>query len=137
METFTTEITVRWQHCDPAGMIFTPLYFDMTHEVMEEWFEKGLKLPFNRLHGELKRGVPTVHLEADFMAPSLLNDDLRFELTVAKLGKSSVTLAVKAACGDEHRLDARIVIAQVSLETMRAVPIAPELRAEMARFVAS
>ena len=135
MEKFTTRITVRWQHCDPAGMIFTPRYFDMTHSVMEEWFDKALNVPFNRLHGELKRGVPTVHLEADFMAPSLLNDDLTFELTVAKLGKSSITLSVKARCGEEKRLDARIVIAQVSLETMRAVPIEPALRAEMARFV--
>lgn len=137
METFTVDITVRWLHCDPAGIIFTPRYFDLTHSVMEEWFEKELKVPFDRLHGELGRGVPIVHLEADFVAPTLLNDVLTFELSLAKLGKASADLAVKARCGDEPRMSVRIVIAQVSLETMRSMPWLPELRAGMERFVAA
>ncbi len=137
METFTVEITVRWMHCDPAGIIFTPRYFDMTHTVMEEWFEKGLGMPFDRLHGELGLGIPTVHLEADFVAASRLNDDLTFELTLAKLGKASADLSIKARCGSEPRMSSRIVIAQVSLEPMRAKPWLPEIRAAMERFVAS
>ncbi len=136
MDTFTVDITVRWLHCDPAGMIFTPRYFDMTHSVMEEWFEKGLKVPFDRLHGALGRGVPTVHLEADFVAASRLNDVLSFELSLTRIGKSSADLSIKVQCGDQPRMSARIVIAQVSLETAQSVPWLPELRAGMERFVA-
>lgn len=137
METFTVDITVRWMHCDPAGIIFTPRYFDMTHTVMEEWFEKGLRVPFDRLHGELGLGIPTVHLEADFVAASRLNDVLTFELTLAKLGKASADLSIKAHSDGQLRMNARIVIAQVSLEPMRAKPWLPEIRSGMERFVAS
>lgn len=137
METFTVDIIVRWMHCDPAGIIFTPRYFDMTHTVMEEWFEKGLRVPFNRLHGELGLGIPTVHLEADFVAASRLNDVLTFELTLAKLGKASADLSIKAHSDGQLRMNARIVIAQVSLEPMRAKPWLPEIRSGMERFVAS
>jgi 4-hydroxybenzoyl-CoA thioesterase len=137
METFTLDITVRWMHCDPAGIIFTPRYFDMTHTVMEDWFDKALGVPFDRLHGPLGLGIPTVHLEADFVAASRLNDVHTFDLTLAKLGKASADLSIKARCGDEARMSARIVIAQVSLDPMRARPWLPEIRTEMERFVAT
>ena len=135
MEAFTVDITVRWMHCDPAGIIFTPRYFDMTHSVMEEWFEKGLEVPFDRLHGPLGRGVPTVHLEADFVAASRLNDVLTFELNLSRIGKSSADLSIKVRCGDQPRMSARIVIAQVSLETTQSMPWLDELRSGMARYL--
>ena len=136
METFRSEITVRWLHCDPAGMIFTPRYFDMTHSVMEEWFEKGLGVPFDRLHGELGRGVPTAHIEADFVAASRLNDVLTFDLSLTRIGKSSADLSLKARCADEARMSARIVIVQVSLATTSSVHWLDVLRSGMERYLA-
>ena len=38
MAQFATEILVRFQHCDPAGIVFYPRYFEMISQSVEEWF---------------------------------------------------------------------------------------------------
>ena len=32
--TFTTQRKVRFQHCDPAGIVFYPRYFEMINSVV-------------------------------------------------------------------------------------------------------
>ena len=134
---FTTEIPVRFQHCDPAGIVFYPRYFEMTNQTVEEWFERGLGLPFAELHGARRQGVPAVRIEADFAAPSRLGDALTFGLEVLEIGRSSFTLRVLAACGGEERLRARLVLVLIGLEGGRPVPLPDDLRAAIGRFRAA
>ena len=56
---FTTQRKVRFQHCDPAGIVFYPRYFEMINSVVEDWFEEVLQHDFNKLHVESGTGVPT------------------------------------------------------------------------------
>ena len=37
---------VRFHHCDPAGLIFYPQCFVLFHELMEDWFTRGLDEPY-------------------------------------------------------------------------------------------
>lgn len=136
MAPFTVEIPVRFQHTDPAGMVFYPRYFEMINQVVEDWFAEALGLDFRSLHGARGLGVPTVHLEADFLAPSHLGDRLVFALEVMKLGRSSFTLVIGARCGQEERLRATAVLATMDLAEHRARPIPDDLRAAMDRFLA-
>lgn len=34
---FITHKTVRFQHCDPAGIVFHPQFFVLLHEVQEDF----------------------------------------------------------------------------------------------------
>ena len=67
---FRTRRGVEFHHCDPAGIVFYPRYFEMLNSVVEEWFGERNGLPFDRMHRIERRGVPTVRLETVFTAPS-------------------------------------------------------------------
>jgi 4-hydroxybenzoyl-CoA thioesterase len=69
---FVAEIPVRFAHCDTAGIVFYPRYFEMFSGVVEDWCADGLGVSFRELHLEQGLGLPTVHIETDFAAPSQL-----------------------------------------------------------------
>jgi 4-hydroxybenzoyl-CoA thioesterase len=85
-------IDVEFNHCDPAGIVFYPRYFEMTNAAVESLFRDGLRHPFARLMAE-GAGVPTARIEIDFRAPSRLGDRLDLAVDVVALGRSSVTFA--------------------------------------------
>jgi 4-hydroxybenzoyl-CoA thioesterase len=101
---FTLQQKVRFQHCDPAGIVFYPRYFEMINATVEEWFAQRLGVPFETLHGPLGAAVPTASIKVDFHAPSRLGDVLEFRLTPTRIGRSSVGLSIEAYCGAEKRL---------------------------------
>jgi acyl-CoA thioesterase FadM len=59
------------------------------------------------------------------------------ELSVARIGRASLDLALSGRIGGEERIRARNVRSMMSLETYRAMPIPEALRAAMAPFVAA
>jgi 4-hydroxybenzoyl-CoA thioesterase len=96
---------VRFQHCDPAGIVFFPRYFEMVNATVEEWFAERLGLPFAELHGPTGEGVPTASIRADFRAPSRLGDLLEWRLAPRRLGRSSCELDLRATCNGELRAE--------------------------------
>jgi 4-hydroxybenzoyl-CoA thioesterase len=82
-------------------------------------------------------GVPTVRLECDFTAISKHGDRLRQRLAVAKLGRSSLQLAVDFVSGDELRARFRQVLVCTSLTTHKPVPLPDDLRQAMQRYLLS
>lgn len=59
---------------------------------MERWFGDALRVPYRALIVDRCLGVPSVHTEADFRVPCLFGEWLRVELSVGRLGRSSVEL---------------------------------------------
>jgi 4-hydroxybenzoyl-CoA thioesterase len=101
---FTVTHLVRFQHCDPAEIVFYPRYYEMLNATIEDWFDTRLGCDFARIHGSMGMGVPTVAHETRFLKPSRLGERLDFTLTPVRLGGSSVTLSVEATCGGEKRV---------------------------------
>jgi 4-hydroxybenzoyl-CoA thioesterase len=133
---FETTRIVRFSDCDPAGIVFFPQYLVMLNTLAEEWFDRGLQIPYAGLIGARRTGLPTVRLEVDFTAISRHGDTLRQRLSVAKLGRSSMTLAVEFLGGDELRLRARQVLVCTSLETHRPIPLPDDVRSALTPFLA-
>jgi 4-hydroxybenzoyl-CoA thioesterase len=138
METFVAEIPVRFAHCDPAGIVFYPRYFEMFNALVEDWCADGLGISFRELHLERGLGVPTVHIETDFTAPSGLGEVLRAELSVLKLSRASITVSIRmrGPQGDQ-RVKAELVLVMMDLQRRRAVPIPEQLRRRIAAFCAT
>ncbi|HET9068425.1 MAG TPA: thioesterase family protein [Amaricoccus sp.] len=101
---FTTTHIVRFQHCDPAEIVFYPRYYEMLNATIEEWFETRLGASFAEIHGAMGMGVPTIAQETRYLRPSRLGERLDFTLTPVRLGGSSLTLSVEAACAGEPRV---------------------------------
>ncbi len=136
-ELFEIEDTVRFCQCDPAGIVFFPQYLVMLNTLHERWFNEALGVPYHTYIGERRLGVPTVRLECDFTAVSRHGDRLRQRLSVAKLGRSSVELAVDFSSGGELRARFRQVLVCTSLATHRAVALPDDVRQAMQRFLRS
>ena len=102
-------IPVEFNHCDPAGIVFYPRYFEMINSTIENFFLEIVEYPFRRMMIE-GFGVPTVRIETEFRAPSRLGDQLDFALEVLKQGNSSVSFAISARCMGELRLEAQMTL---------------------------
>ena len=126
--TFVKMIKVRFAHCDPAGIVFYPRYFEMLNSVVEDWFEERLGASFASLHMDQQLGVPTVRLETQFTAPSRLGDVLKAELHVDKIGNSSCSLRVLFFCEDQARLAVSLVIVAMTLTDGKSLPWPQALR---------
>ena len=119
---FTTQRKVRFQHCDPAGIVFYPRYFEMINSVVEDWFEEVVHHDFNQLHVEPGTGVPTAAIDTQFHAPSQLGERLTFELRVQSMGRSSLTLQIVAYCGEQKRLTSDSTLVFVDLSSGKPMP---------------
>lgn len=134
-KSYESQILVRFADCDPAQMVFYPRYLTMFNDLVEDWFRDELKLPFSYYHFEQQHGLPTVHLEVDFVAPSRLGDVLSATLTVNKVGRSSIGLdiALRGQDGGD-RVRGKVVLVVTDLRSSRAVPIPDDLRARIMEF---
>lgn len=101
--TYTRQIRVEFNHCDPAGIVFYPRYYEMTNSVIENFFRDQVDWPFEAMMAK-GIGVPTVRIETDFRAPSRLGDLLDWTLSVTKLGRASASFALLASSGGQDRL---------------------------------
>ena len=101
---------VRFQHCDPAGIVFYPRYYEMLNLTVEQFFEEKVGISFNQMQQDLHVTVPSVRIETDFFEASYLEDRLDFQLRLDKLGRSSLAFNISCRCGDEERLKALITL---------------------------
>jgi 4-hydroxybenzoyl-CoA thioesterase len=101
--------------------------------VIENFFAEVLRYPFSRIHLEEYSGVPTVHIEADFRAPSRLGDVVGFALQIEKIGGASVTFDIRAAVGTELRLSAKMTLVWMTPKGQSA-PWPEVIRSRMLSF---
>ena len=133
-QTFTTERRVRFADCDAAGIVFFPRYFEMLNGVVEDWFAGPLEASFRELHVERQVSVPTAAVEARFIAPSRLEDELVFALSVTKLGRASCGLRHRITAGGALRFEASQTFVYVGL-SLKPEPWPGDLRARMANYL--
>lgn len=132
---FERPCRIRFAHCDPAGIVFYPQFYVMFQGLVEDWFNEGLAIPYHEVIGPRRIGLPTVHIETDFRAPSALGDDVTLGLQCTRLGTRSFTLRFEVLGADRAlRLASTQVLVTTDLNTHRAVAIPPDLRSAMQRY---
>ncbi len=119
---FSTERKILFQHCDPAGMVFYPRYFELINSVVEQWFEDAIGLSFADLHLERGVAIPTASISIDFRAPSQLGDSAIFSIDVTRFGTTSMHLALRAHCDGTLRLEGTQVLVMTDRDTRRPRP---------------
>ncbi|MET3515092.1 4-hydroxybenzoyl-CoA thioesterase [Pseudacidovorax sp. 1753] len=131
-----TTLPISFKHCDPAGIVFYPRYVEMINDVVEHWFAHGLGCDFAALHGPRALAVPVVSLQVDFQRPGLLGETLTAQLSLERLGTSSITIRIvlrradtaDAAGSGEVKLSALLSLVFVGMADKRPVPIPADLR---------
>lgn len=126
-------IQIEFNHCDPAGMVFYPRYFEMTNSVTENFFSDVLDYPYARLTMEEGYGVPTARIEVNFHAPSRLGEKLEFSLEITRIGRSSVSFRQTAEAGGIRRLTADLTLVYLNPRG-ESEPWPDNVRAKMTAF---
>lgn len=110
---FTLPQKIMFKHCDLAGIVFYPKYFEMMNDCVEIFFDEALDFSFEKLHEF--GGVPTAEISIQFKAASRHGDHLEISLSCLKIGRSSLGLETLAHCGDELRFAAKSTLVFVNL----------------------
>ena len=125
---FTRTVQIRFSHCDPAGIVYFPHYFNMFNGLIEDWYTEELKVSYAELILHDQHGFPFVHIETDFKIPSRMGDRLDLTLLIERVGRSSLTLVIVGHRDGVERLRARMVTAMMSLSSRRSVELPEALR---------
>ncbi|WP_149587177.1 acyl-CoA thioesterase [Tabrizicola flagellatus] len=131
--TYHRSIRVEFNHCDPAGIVFYPRYFEMMNSVIENFFRDVAGRTFGQMMTS-RTGVPTAAVETVFHAPSRLDDLLDWRLSVTRLGRTSVGIALQAHGDGQHRLTSSLTLVHIN-ESGRPQPWPQDVRGRIAAFM--
>lgn len=134
MTRFSIRRQVEFNHCDPAGIVFYPRYFEMISALLERFFADGLGHDWPAL-GRDGLATPMGTIEARFIAPSRVGDWLTLSLSIARLGGSSVTFEILCEGEDGPRFTARATSICADLSAGRASAWPDALRAAFAPYL--
>ncbi len=109
---FTFPQKVLFKHCDPAGIVFYPRYFEMINDCIEAFFCE-IGAPFETLHQTA--AVPTAQISTTFHAPSRHGDPLVLDLFVDKIGRSSLDISLTGTTDTKSRFSAKSTLVYVTL----------------------
>ena len=125
---FTRSVPVRFSHCDAAGIVYFPHYFDMFNGLIEDWYKYELGHDYAGLIMDGRYAFPFVRIECDFKIPSRMGEVIDLTLLVERIGRSSLGIGIVCHRDGCERLRAHMVTAMISLETRKPVPMPAALR---------
>ena len=128
---FTTTLLVRFGDLDAAGIAYYPNLVNFLHEAFEDFFAGHVGRPYPEVYGE-GIGFPTVKVEMEFVSPVRYGDHVQVDLTVERLGRSSVQIRYEGSVAGRPVFHARNVAVVVDMKTFRAVPLPAWLRERFA-----
>ena len=135
MTWWRVEKVVRFAHCDPAGIVFYPRFFELMQEATEDFFRDAIGMPFDRIVTTDGIVMPAVSLDVRWHAPSRLAETLAIDVGIARLGTASIDFAYEMSCNGERRMSARTKQVQTRRETGRATPIVEPMRSRLMRHL--
>lgn len=122
-----TKRMLHFGDCDISGTAYFPSYLNILNGVNEEYWAY-LGFPWHEIIWKHRWGTPTVHISSDFSAPSFFGEELTFELTVQKVGKSSVTIRHEISCEGKKRWSSTQVLAASDLDKHCSIPWPDDVR---------
>lgn len=122
-------IAIRFGHCDPAGIVYTPQYFHLFNTVLEEWYGQVLGISYYDLIGPRGTGLGYAHASADFARPARMGETLEVAVVLEAIGRSSVTLTLHAFKDGLECARGSFVTVVTSLAEHKAIPVPDDLRA--------
>ncbi|MDA7467655.1 acyl-CoA thioesterase [Planktomarina temperata] len=105
---------VLFRHCDPAGIVFFPRYFEMMNDCVEAFFDQGLNCPFEQFIQTA--GIPTATITTTFTSPGRHGDMLDLGLNVTRVGRKSFDYEISCYCGKAQRFTTNATLVHIDLD---------------------
>ena len=107
MFTNTRQLTIEWGHCDPAGIVFYPRYFEMFDASTAFLFAKALGMTKREMLARYEAaGFPMVDTRAKFYVPTAFGDTIRIESAIDQFRRSSFDVRHRLFHGDTLAVEA-------------------------------
>ena len=103
---FRRTLTIEWGHCDPAGIVFNPRFFEMFYASSWLLFEAALGVKPQELakaYGII--GIALVDARANFLKPSRFGDTVEIASRVSEFRRSSFDVEHKLSVNGELAVD--------------------------------
>lgn len=123
-----TPITIKFGYCDPAGIVYTPKYFDIFNGAIESWYDEVLEISYTELNTRRRIGTGYAHASADFGKPCRMGDILDVAIIVRSVGRSSMTSTVHAFKGQVEYVRSTFVTVTTSLPDQNVIALPDDLR---------
>lgn len=134
---WSTGMHIRFGHCDPAGIVYTPKFFDIFNVVIEKWYEGALGLDYYEFIGKRRIGLGYVNAHADFFSPCTMGDTLDVAVAVERIGNSSFALRLHAFRDGTEALRGYFTVVTTDLTIHKSMPVPPDLRTALAGYAKS
>jgi 4-hydroxybenzoyl-CoA thioesterase len=138
--TLTTRrpVVIEWGHCDPAGIVFYPRYFEMFDAATGGLFQAALGMPKIRWTAHFGiLGIPMVDTRARFHVPCAYGEEVMIESRVSAFRRSSFDVQHRLLKGETLAVEAsetRVwTVRDPETGAIRSHPIPPEVIAAFAR----
>ena len=104
---FRRQLIIEWSHCDPAGIVFNPRFF--------EFFDTSTWLLFGAAVGVTVEqiastfdivGVPLVDVRAEFHRPARFGDTIEIASHVSEFRRSSLDVTHRTTVGGDLAVEA-------------------------------
>jgi len=92
---FTSIHKIRFDDVDGAGIVYYPKYFHLCHAAFEDFFDSAASISYPNLIRGRRLGFPTVAIDSSFTAPLTYGDTAVVELSVEKIGTTSVVFSYR------------------------------------------
>lgn len=136
---FTTRKLIRFQHCDPAGIVFYPRFFVLLHEMQED-FLAHIGFPEHVLIAD-GVGFPIIEMKTSFLGMCRHGDEITISLALTKIGNTSIGMhyeihgAARGTGSKTLRLRAQSVVVCSMLPEGKPVPIPEKLRSALLPYL--
>ena len=134
---FITQRIVRFGECDPAGVVYYPVFFNWFHELMEEWFERALDISYAKCIQE--QGFPAKETKAEFFRPCAVGEEIELRMSLGHLSSRSFRMDIEVWGKEKKKAFGHVVCVciGVSADGFRFSPteIPLMLREKMEKFV--
>lgn len=132
---YYTKLTVRFGDVDYAGTVYYANFLHYFHFAMEEFFREVLGINYATFIKEQRMGLPTVHLDVEFIRPLVYGDEIAIEVAVESIGRTSIVWRYRVFKLGEPAVvaQARRVTVNVDLDTMQKRDLPERLRRGLER----
>jgi acyl-CoA thioester hydrolase len=124
---FVHRLRVRFHECDPQGVVFNAHYFAYFDVALTEMWRAA----FGSYQSVVDQGTDVVVVEAaaTYRASARFDEEIDVELTVARLGTTSMTLQTAVRRDGQLLVEGRLVHVFVDPATMAKQTIPDHVRA--------
>ncbi|MEL0081440.1 MAG: thioesterase family protein [Gammaproteobacteria bacterium] len=132
---FEVKRRIYWGDCDPAGIVYTPQFLDMTFQAIEHFWLDQIEIRWLELQAELGLTTPMVHVEMDFTSPAASGEEISIWVAIEKLGRSTIHYRARGMRGDQSLFVVRVISSMIDQQLFKSVPIPEQVRQRLEPLV--